>query len=366
MIASWAFGGVENIVTVAEECVNPIKDIPRGIYISLLIVTLLYIAVVMVINGIVPFQALDTEASLSESLAIHSELLLHQMISLGASSTMSVLSFASLIGSTRRWFRAGVDGLCFPVFSYIHPKFRTPFYTILLYAIVGSLASLLIDLKSILTFSACGGLLNITSVSVGLLIIRYAPPNDEIAGDGDGYWWNETKVMGLAWGYFLVCIIFCNIEVNRDYFKEHGIFGIWLTLIVVFALILIGFVALFCYFHYKYPWKRWVEKLRTYNEHKKHKIYYMPGCPYLPSLLILLNSYLMAGIGLQMLGEVMIVWVLGVPIYFAYSYKHSELRKQRLSKQLSSMIPLTAINETLDADDADDPMFSETLETAIT
>ena len=61
LIATWAFSGIEQIVTVAEECINPIKDIPRAIYYSLLVVALLYIAVVMVINGIIPFQAMDTE-----------------------------------------------------------------------------------------------------------------------------------------------------------------------------------------------------------------------------------------------------------------------------------------------------------------
>eukprot|EP01083_Nonionella_stella_P165519 550846_1 len=160
LIATWAFMGLETIVTVAEECVAPIRDIPRAIYISLLFVAVLYVAVIMVIHGMVPFQALDTEASLSESLAVHNELLLHQMVSLGASTTMSILSFASLIGATRRWFRVGVDGLCVHQFAYVHPRFRTPFYTILLYAVISMSVAFLFDLGSILAFGSVAALLN--------------------------------------------------------------------------------------------------------------------------------------------------------------------------------------------------------------
>ena len=367
LIASWAFMGVEQIVTVAEECVHPIRDIPRGIYISLLIVTLLYVAVVMIINGCVPFQALDVDASLAESLAAHGELALHKMISLGAASTMSVLSFASLIGSTRRWFRVGVDGLCFPMFSYIHPKFRTPFYVILLYTIIGMTAAMFFDITSILSFGSISLLLNYTSVSIGVLIVRYSPPSYEDNSDAVGYWWNETKMIGLTWGYLLIALIFAYIEVNRDYFKIKGIFGLWITFIVIFVIILVVLTGLFCYFHYRYPWRRWVDKLRTYEDGKSrnNKIYYMPFCPYLPCLLILLNSYMIAGMGLKMMGELIIVLALGVPIYFGYSYKHSQLRKQKVTQQVSSMIALTSVNDPIQ-DEIDDPVFKETVETAIT
>eukprot|EP01084_Bolivina_argentea_P148645 259849_1 len=345
LIACWSFMGLENIVTVAEECINPIKDIPRGIFISLVFVSILYVAVILVINGMVPFQALDPEASLSESLASHNELLLHQMISLGASTTMFMLSFASLIGSTRKWFRVGVDGLCFPVFKYIHPKFRTPFYTILLYAIISMLTSLMFDLGSILSFAAVAALLNLTSVSIGLLPIRYAPVDNQGADNEKVYWWNEIKLICLSWIYFLFCLIFCSIEVNREYFKENNMFGLWIVLIVIFVLVLIGIIGLFCYFHYKYPWKKWIlsKGYEEANVNVKHKMYLMPGCPYLPLMLILLNSYLIACMDLKMIGELTIIWAVAVPMYFCYSYRHSKLRKQRLTKKVSTMIALTSI-----------------------
>eukprot|EP01084_Bolivina_argentea_P148644 259846_1 len=374
LIASWAFSGVEGIVSLAEECIDPLHDIPRAIYISLSFITVLYISVVMVINGIIPFQALDTQASLSESLSIHNELLLHQMISLGASSTMSILSFASLIGATRGWFRASADGLCFPFFSYIHPRFRTPFYSIVLYSIVGMSACLLFDLRSILTFSSVAALLNLSCVSVGLLIVRYSPPNDH--GEDVIYWWNETRIFGLTWMYLFCCLIFSYVGLNKDYFQSHKLFGLWIVLMVIFGLILIGIIVLLGHFHCNYPWIIWVEKFKTYkrNDGIAHKVYFMPGCPYLPCMLILLNSYMIAGIGLKKIGYLIMFLLFGLPVYFCYSYKNSTLRKQRSSKQVSTMIALTAIHHDenindMDVDDTNDTellSFNQTLETTVT
>ena len=313
---------------------------------------------------------------MSESLAAHDELLLHQMVSLGAASTMSVLSFASLIGSTRRWFRVGVDGLCFPIFSYIHPKFRTPFYVILLYCIIGMISAMLFELGSILAFTSVAILINYMSVILGLLSKRYSPPSDADNSDAVSYWWTENKMIGLTWGYLLIALIFSFIVVNVEYFTDNGIYGLWVTLIVILVIIIVGFIGLFCYFHYKYPWKRWMEKLRCYDDigvgrgrqrRMKYKIYYMPFCPYLPCSMILLNSYIIAGIGLQMMGELLLVIIMGIPIYFIYSYKHSELRKQRLNKQVSSMIALTSVNDQPLPDDNDEIVFhGHTVETAIT
>lgn len=174
----------------------------------------------------------------------------------------------------------------------------------------------------------------------------------------------------------MVALIFSFIVVNRDYFKSNGVYGVWIILLVIFVIIIIGLIGLFCYFHYKYPWKRWMEKLRCYDDvgvgvgrqrRNNYKIFYMPFCPYLPCCMILLNSYIIAGIGLQMMGELMLVLALGIPIYFVYSYKHSELRKQRLTKQVSSMIALTAVNDQTIQDDNDDVTITgHTVETAIT
>lgn len=79
-----------------------------------------------------------------------------------------------------------MDGLCFPMFLYVHSKFRTPFYVILLYMIIGMVTSIFFDLGSILSFTAVALLINYMSVIIGVLIKRYSLPS--FADDSDICW----------------------------------------------------------------------------------------------------------------------------------------------------------------------------------
>ena len=81
----------------------------------------LFQLITFALMGMVPFQALDEAAALAEAFAVHDELLLQRICSLGAFTTMSVLLFAKIVSAPRYLFRIGVDGLLCSATAYIHP-----------------------------------------------------------------------------------------------------------------------------------------------------------------------------------------------------------------------------------------------------
>ncbi len=62
-IVFFTYIGFDSVSTAAEECKNPQRDLPRGIIATLVVCTILYIAVVVVLTGIVPWQTLKDDAA---------------------------------------------------------------------------------------------------------------------------------------------------------------------------------------------------------------------------------------------------------------------------------------------------------------
>lgn len=170
----YAYIGFDAISTTAEECKNPQRDLPRSMIYSLLICTVLYIAIALVLTGIEHYSAFkgidDPLAFVFEKRAPWIEKIVS--VSAVVATTSVILVFQ--IGQPRIWMSMSRDGLLPKVFQKIHPKYHTPsFSTILTGVIVGVGAlflqsALVTDLTSIGTLFAfilvCGGVLLLPAV----------------------------------------------------------------------------------------------------------------------------------------------------------------------------------------------------------
>ncbi len=171
----YAYIGFDAISTTAEECKNPQRDMPRSMMYSLLICTVLYIAIALVLTGIEKYSNFngvdDPLAFVFEKRAPWIEKIVS--ISAVVATTSVILVFQ--IGQPRIWMSMSRDGLLPKVFQKIHPKYKTPsFSTIITGVIVGVGAlflqsGLVTDLTSIGTLFAfilvCGGVLLLPPVS---------------------------------------------------------------------------------------------------------------------------------------------------------------------------------------------------------
>jgi APA family basic amino acid/polyamine antiporter len=177
-IIFFAYIGFDAVSTAAQEAKNPQKDMPKGILISLAICTLLYIAVAAVLTGMVHYTELNTPAPVALALDRHPELnWLSGWIKLGAIAGMTSVMLVMMLGQPRIFYAMSKDGLLPPLFSRVHPTYKTPYVGTL---ITGTLAALIGGLFPVTILGelvSIGTLLAFTTVCIGVLVLRYTRPD---------------------------------------------------------------------------------------------------------------------------------------------------------------------------------------------
>jgi APA family basic amino acid/polyamine antiporter len=176
-IVFFAYIGFDAVSTMAEEVKNPQKDLPFGILVSLLICTILYIAVAAVLTGIVPYTTLNNPAPVSNALL---ELGINggaALVSVGALLGITSVILVLLFGQSRIFFAMSRDGLLPAAFMQIHPRFHTPVRVTIFVGIVTALIAGLLPLQEIAQLVNVGTLAAFIIVSAGVIMLRYTRPD---------------------------------------------------------------------------------------------------------------------------------------------------------------------------------------------
>src|SRR4051794_22064052 len=131
-VVFFAFIGFDAVSTAAQEAKNPKRDMPIGILGSLVVCTVLYVLFSHVLSGLAPVEEFRTSArEASVAAAISGHMPGYEWLS--KSVTVAILfGFSSvilvmLLGQSRVFYSMSKDGLVPKVFSDVHPKFRTPY-----------------------------------------------------------------------------------------------------------------------------------------------------------------------------------------------------------------------------------------------
>ena len=174
----FAYIGFDAISTVAQETKNPQKDMPKGILISLAVCTLLYVLVTAVLTGIVNYKDLNVAAPMA--LAIDrvgdSLMWLRPWIKVGAIAGLSTVILVMLIAQTRIFYSISKDGLLPPIFSKIHPRFRTPHITTIITGLTSAAIAGLFPINVLGELVSIGTLMAFTIVCISILILRRTRP----------------------------------------------------------------------------------------------------------------------------------------------------------------------------------------------
>ncbi|WP_051831478.1 amino acid permease [Streptomyces violens] len=176
-VVFFAFIGFDIVATAAEEARNPQRDVPRGILGSLIICTILYVAVSIVVTGMQKYSRLSTDAPLADAFKDIGHPFWAGLISFGAAVGLTSVSMILLLGQSRVFFAMSRDGLLPRVFSTVHPRFGTPYRsTIALGAVVAVVAGFTsIDVLAELV--NIGTLFAFVVVAVGVIILRRTRPD---------------------------------------------------------------------------------------------------------------------------------------------------------------------------------------------
>ncbi|MGA8409125.1 MAG: amino acid permease [Candidatus Acidiferrales bacterium] len=177
-IIFFTYIGFDSVSTAAEECKDPKRDLPIGIIATLIICTILYIAVVVILTGLVRWETLmDDAAPVVNTLKRLHFGNIQLIVLIGALLGMISSLLVFQLGQARVWFAMSRDGLLPGVFSRVHKRFRTPdFSTIVAGFLVGIPAGLL-DIGTLADLSNIGTLFAFALVGAGVLILRFREPD---------------------------------------------------------------------------------------------------------------------------------------------------------------------------------------------
>ena len=177
----FAFIGFDAVSTAAQETINPKKNMPIGILGSLAICTVLYILFSFVLTGLAStedFRTVGQEASITYAIQTYMTgytwlaQLVTAAILIGLSSVLLVL----LMAQSRIFFSMSRDGLLPHIFSVVHPKFKTPYKSNILFAIVVGIIAALVPGSIVGNMTSIGTLFAFVLVCTGLIILRYTTP----------------------------------------------------------------------------------------------------------------------------------------------------------------------------------------------
>jgi len=167
----FAYIGFDAISTTAEECENPQRDLPRGMIYSLIICTVLYILVALVLTGMVNYKDLQVADPLAFVFGKVGLNKISYVISISAViATASVLLIFQL-GQPRIWMSMSRDGLLPKAFSRIHPKYHTPSFATIVTGFVVAIPALFMNLTEVTDLTSIGTLFAFVLVCGGVLLL---------------------------------------------------------------------------------------------------------------------------------------------------------------------------------------------------
>ena len=183
-IIFFTYIGFDSVSTAAEECKNPQRDLPIGIISTLIVCTVLYVAVAVCLTGLVPWQSMVGDAApvvnalkkLSLLPGGHSLHWIRLVVLFGALMGMLSSLLVYQLGQSRVWFSMSRDGLLPKVFSNVHPIFRTPAFSTWVAGFVVAIPSGLFDIGTLADLSNIGTLFAFVLVSVGVIVLRWREP----------------------------------------------------------------------------------------------------------------------------------------------------------------------------------------------
>ena len=201
----FSYIGFDAISTTAEECKDPQRDLPKGMFNSLIICTVVYVAIALVLTGMVSYTELNVGDPLSYVFRQLPGAWPQRFA--GIIEVSAVIATASVLlvfqlGQPRIWMSMSRDGLLPPIFARLHPKYRTPSFSTILTGIVVGVPALFMNLSDVVALTSVGTLFAFVLVCGGILKLqadKNRPPSKFKTPYINGKW--------IVAGLFILCIV---------------------------------------------------------------------------------------------------------------------------------------------------------------
>ncbi len=208
----FAFIGFDAISTTAEECKNPTRDLPRSIFYSLAICTVLYVLIALVLTGMVHYSELGVGDPLAYVFKKIGMSWIGGIIAFSALIAMAGVILIFQLGQPRIWMSMSRDGLLPKAFSRIHRRFRTPSFATIVTGIVVAVPALFMNLTEVTDLTSIGTLFAFIIVCGGILVLQ---KKKEDANTGGRY-----KVPYINGKWLIPALFIAAIIINLLYYRN--------------------------------------------------------------------------------------------------------------------------------------------------
>ena len=282
----FAFIGFDSISTIAEESKNPQRAMPRAMLCCLGICTVLYVTIALVLTGMVNYKELGVDDPLAYVFQVVNMDFVAGVISATAIIAITSAILVFQIGQPRIWMNMSRDGLLWPKFGKIHPKYKTPAFSTIITGIVVCVPSLFLDMQFVVDLTSVGTFFAFILVCAGVLFLDHK-------GDSKKAKFKVADING-QYMIFILLIVAVYLFVSKTDFRTVISEK---PLLIVFWAVWLGLSA--AAFKYKFS--------------------------LLPVMGILTNLYLMTELGWSN-WVMFIIWLaIGLVIYLGYGYHKSKL-----------------------------------------
>jgi len=302
----FAYIGFDALSTTAEECKNPRRDLPIAMILSLVICTILYIAIALVLTGMVSYTKLDVGDPLAFVFGPEGANIpwVAGIIAVSAVIALATVFLVFQIGQPRLWMAMSRDGLLPKIFSSIHPKFHTPWFATIVTGVVVAIPALFMNLTEVTDLASIGTLFAFVVVCAGVLF-----KDKEFKESG-------TRYVPYINSQFLLPIILIIVGFTINYFSPT-FFG------DLFSVVPKDDESMLAAFSHKIPmifFGLTTLVLLFFSLTKKLSL--------IPILGLLSCLYLMTELGVTNWMRFGLWLLVGLLIYAVYGYKNSHLSRQ--------------------------------------
>lgn len=294
----FAYIGFDAISTTAEECRNPKKDLPRAMIYSLVITTILYVAISLILTGMVNYSELGVGDPLSFVFQKYNLTRFSGIVAMGAIVAMAGVLLVFQVGQPRIWMTMSRDGLLPPAFSRLHPRFRTPSFATIVTGFIVALPTFFVNLSEVTDLTSIGTLFAFILVSAGILLVKN--DNDLASKKYKIPYLNSRVYLIPVWLIVLISAFLINKQSSS--LTDTLFMSIFQSAASNIPLIIFIIVAIF---------------FSILSIIKEYSL--------IPVISVLANLYLMTGLGNHAWMRFGIWLLIGLIIYFLYGNKRSNL-----------------------------------------
>lgn len=291
----FAYIGFDAISTTAEECKNPQKDLPKAMIYALVICTVLYVAITLILTGMVNYKDLAVGDPLAYAFEKTGLTFLSGVVAAGAIIAMTSVLLVFQLGQPRIWMSMSRDGLLPKAFSRIHPVYKTPSFATIITGVIVGLPILFFNLQEVTDLTSIGTLFAFVLVCGGILI--KAPVSEK--GFKVPYVNGKYIVPVLVIGGWIVAFVFFKKEAETFFrYESWDVFQHKIPLLIYLMVALV-----------------------------LAQLSYLKNLSLIPMLGLLTNLYLMTELGITNWLRFLLWLAVGLGLYFLYGYRKSKLNK---------------------------------------